>query len=220
LVEQIALQMEALIEQGVWPIGTRIPAEPELVEQLGASRNTVREAVKSLNHAGLLTARQGDGTYVSSTSALESLLIRRFRKSSVLETLEVRTALEQEAARLAAVRRTARDIDAMREILARVDAADFCDHYEDSIQTDLELHKAIIEASHNSVLIDLYHHMTTSLYESIYRLADYAGLVQFHKKTYHTLVEAIIEGNPEDAASAVQAYSAASWRTLTQEQEK
>ncbi|MBW7458333.1 GntR family transcriptional regulator, partial [Paenibacillus sepulcri] len=70
LVEQVARQIEAMIESGDWAVGTRIPAEPELMTQLQVSRNTLREAIRALIHAGLLKTRQGDGTYVSSSSAL------------------------------------------------------------------------------------------------------------------------------------------------------
>ena len=52
------------LAEGVWPVGSRIPTEPELAELLGISRNTVREAVRVLLFAGLLEVRQGDGTYV------------------------------------------------------------------------------------------------------------------------------------------------------------
>ncbi|MEI0737966.1 GntR family transcriptional regulator [Paenibacillus sp. JTLBN-2024] len=59
LVEQIAAQLEQLIEDGTWPVGERIPAEPELVKELGVSRNTIREAIHALIHAGMLRTRQG-----------------------------------------------------------------------------------------------------------------------------------------------------------------
>ena len=58
------------ITAGEWPVGTRIPPEPALAALLGVGRNTVREAVQSLVHAGLLARRQGSGTYVLSTSEL------------------------------------------------------------------------------------------------------------------------------------------------------
>lgn len=59
LVEQVADQLQTLIESGQWPVGTRIPPEPELSEALGVSRNTIREAVRAMVHAGLLQTKQG-----------------------------------------------------------------------------------------------------------------------------------------------------------------
>ena len=70
LVDQVIEQMRKAISSGEWPVGQRIPAEPELVSALGVGRNTVREAVRALAHAGLLEVRQGDGTFVRATSEL------------------------------------------------------------------------------------------------------------------------------------------------------
>lgn len=62
------------IENSEWQVGMRIPPEPELMEQLQVSRNTLREAIRALTYAGLLKTRQGDGTYVCSSSVLGSVI--------------------------------------------------------------------------------------------------------------------------------------------------
>ncbi|BFO20338.1 hypothetical protein SHKM778_67260 [Streptomyces sp. KM77-8] len=78
LSEQVIAALRAEITSGEWPVGSRIPTEPELVEQLGVARNTVREAVRALAHNGLLDIRQGSGTYVVATSELAGVMQRRF----------------------------------------------------------------------------------------------------------------------------------------------
>ena len=75
--DEVMTQLEGLIESGEWPVGSKIPAEPELVAALGVGRNTVREAVRALEHAGLLEPRRGDGTYVRATSGLRAAILRR-----------------------------------------------------------------------------------------------------------------------------------------------
>lgn len=70
LSDQVITELRNQITSGEWPVGSRIPTEPELVEQLGVARNTVREAVRALAHNGLLDIRQGSGTYVVATSEL------------------------------------------------------------------------------------------------------------------------------------------------------
>jgi len=77
LAAQVARQLEDLITSGEWPVGTRIPPESELVARLGLSRNTVREALRSLVHLGMLEARVGDGTYVRAFSELQAPMERR-----------------------------------------------------------------------------------------------------------------------------------------------
>src|SRR5690606_31355336 len=83
LVDQVAGRMEALIDAGEWPVGERIPTEMELADQFEVSRNTLREAIRALVHAGLLQTRQGSGTYVSSSSVLEAAIRKRVGRADV-----------------------------------------------------------------------------------------------------------------------------------------
>ncbi len=62
LIDSAVEALGSRIASGEWPVGSRIPPEPALVELLGVGRNTVREAVQSLVHGGLLERRQWSGT--------------------------------------------------------------------------------------------------------------------------------------------------------------
>src|SRR3954447_331643 len=119
LIEQVIDQLREQIVAGTWPIGGRIPTESELAALTGTSRNTVREAVQSLVHAGLLERRQGSGTYVLAASELAGAVSRRVKTAQHVDALEVRGPLEVGAARLAAVRRTPDDIATLQDLLAR-----------------------------------------------------------------------------------------------------
>ncbi|MBU7318097.1 FadR/GntR family transcriptional regulator [Paenibacillus oleatilyticus] len=220
LVEQVVSQMESLIESGQWPVGSRIPVEPELVKQLGVSRNTVREGVRALIHAGLLTARQGDGTYVRSSSSLGPALVRRLRRSNATETLEVRCALEQEAARLAALRRTPEEIETFRSLLSACDAAAAAQDIEGYIEADLKLHLAIVQATRNSVLIDLYEHMTDALESSIDQTLDLSVIVDGASRSHCQMVDAIAAQDPVAAAEAVRRYIRESLNLLQEDVRK
>lgn len=205
LVEQVAAQIEAIIESGQWPIGTRIPAEPELVRELGVSRNTLREAIRALVHAGLLRTKQGDGTYVCSTSVLGAALQRRIQQSNILETLEVRDGLEQQSARLAALRRTDEDVEKLRACLAACDSAAEANDMDAYVEFDIQLHQAVAEATHNSVLIDLYEYMTEAVKRSIRELVEVA-CCDSHQKVHYELIEAIIQQDERQAVEAVRTY--------------
>lgn len=65
----LADDLRARIRDGEWSAGDRLPTEAELVVQYQVSRSTVRQAVKTLQAQGLLTSRQGKGTYLSSACA-------------------------------------------------------------------------------------------------------------------------------------------------------
>src|SRR3954453_11261548 len=119
LIEQVIEQLREQISAGTWAIGGRLPPEPEPAQLTGTSRNTVREAVQSLVHAGLLERRQGSGTYVLAASEFAGAVSRRVALASNRDVLEVRRALEVGAARLAAARRTDDDVARMRSLLAR-----------------------------------------------------------------------------------------------------
>ncbi|TCP30829.1 DNA-binding FadR family transcriptional regulator [Scopulibacillus darangshiensis] len=213
LVEQIVAQMESLIESGTWPVGGRIPPEFDLMTQFDVSRNTLREAIRALVHAGLLQTRQGSGTYVSSSSVLGAALKRRIQKANLLETLEVRHALEREAAQLAAIRRNEEDI---RELQLLLEACQSAIRKNDSaayVNADLKLHQTIVAASHNSILIDLYEHMSASLQDSVHNLVEDAPSC-WHHHVHRKLVEAISEQKTDRAAEAVNDYIAQFKRIL------
>jgi len=156
LVDQVIGQLRAQIASGEWAVGARIPTEPELVALLGVGRNTVREGVRALAHAGLLEIRQGSGTYVRGASELAGAVHRRVADSHSREALEVRRALELEAVRLAALRRTDDDLAAIRQALARREEAWAVGDVQTWVDADVRLHQFIVEAAHNTLLRDLY----------------------------------------------------------------
>lgn len=204
LIDQVIEQLRGQIESGRWAVGDRIPTEAELATSTGTSRNTVREAVQSLVHAGLLERRQGSGTYVLASSELAGAVSRRVAGASNRDVLEVRRALEVGAARLAAVRRTPEDVARMRELIATRNRAHAVQDMEAAVAADTELHRAIGQASHNPVLIDLYENFLATVEENIRRSVAASGKVDDDEHV--TLVEAIASGDVETAAVEAECY--------------
>lgn len=216
LVAQVIGQLQQLIESGEWPVGTKIPAEPVLTETLGVGRNTVREAVRALVHTGMLQARQGDGTYVRASDALGAALERRLRRAGQLETLEVRAALERDAARYAALRRTDEDLVALRTALARRTTA----WHEDPdafVRADVDFHRTVVLAAHNGMLADLYSHLTDGLHALITAMTDPSDLRHFD--SHADLLDAIEAADPEAAMRVVDRYIDEGSRMLRMRQE-
>ncbi|RSN64828.1 GntR family transcriptional regulator [Actinomadura sp. WAC 06369] len=197
LVDQVIDQLRDEIANGVWPVGGKIPPEPVLSETLGVGRNTVREAVRALTHAGLLDSRQGDGTYVRATSELSGAVRRRLEKAELIEILEVRRGLEVEAARLAAARRTEADTAAIAVALARRDAAWAAGDHAAFVEADLAFHTAVVDATHNRVLTDLYRDFSTALRASI----GAAGVLLRHADVPHGPIARAIEAGDAEAAT-------------------
>ncbi|WP_242494096.1 FadR/GntR family transcriptional regulator [Salipiger sp. IMCC34102] len=143
--------LQKRITSGEFPVGGRLPSEAKLCEEAGVSRTVVREAVAALRADGLLEPRQGSGVYVTEPPTSPAVPFRDIdpsRVSSVIEVLELRTALEVEAASLAARRRSAQqeeDIVASFDEMERVIARG-----ETSVEADFALHVAIARASNNT----------------------------------------------------------------------
>lgn len=156
LVDQVIASMQQMISTHEWPIGARIPTEPELVAALGVGRNTVREAVRALAHSGVLEARQGDGTYVRAPSELPAMMRRRLAMAELRSVIEVRRAYETEAARLAASRRTAKDMKALERTCAARDTAWRAGDVQGFVDADVAFHLTVVEAAKNPLLSELY----------------------------------------------------------------
>ncbi|MFE7751560.1 FadR/GntR family transcriptional regulator [Streptomyces sp. NPDC057428] len=206
LADQVIAQLRNQITSGEWPVGSRIPTEPELVEQLGVARNTVREAVRALAHNGLLDIRQGSGTYVVATSELAGVMHRRFADADPRHVAELRSTLESSAARLAALRRTERDVRQLDTLMERREAAWAAGDAEAFVAADATLHLAVVAASHNDVLTELYADLNDVLRDS---LRDDVGpeLGPEELMDHSRLVEAIRAGDADTAATEAAAHA-------------
>lgn len=156
LVDEAIEQFREQIDNGSWPVGQRLPAEAKLAEELGMSRASVREATRALVHAGLLSSRQGDGTFVIATDESDVALRRRLGAAEVVEVIEVRRGLDIAAARAAALRRTDGDLDRLTGILQRRRRA--ADEGDEAtfVQADVDFHVGLADAAHNRTLREMY----------------------------------------------------------------
>ncbi|MFF5172629.1 FadR/GntR family transcriptional regulator [Micromonospora sp. NPDC000089] len=204
-VRQTTEQLRARILGGEWPVGARIPTEPQLVAALGVGRNTVREAVRALVHAGVLECRQGSGTYVVSTDELAPVVARRLTDEPTAEVVEVRRAFEVEAARLAAVRRTQEDLAALDAALAAREAAWRSGGVAEFVEADAALHTAVVAAAHNGMLAELYASVGTALRRTVaHAMGD--ALEPARYVDHGRLVAAIRAGDPQRAAIEAGAF--------------
>lgn len=198
LVEQVIEHLRQQLKTQTYPVGSRLPPEPQLMAQLGVGRSTVREAIRALAHEGLLEVRQGDGTYVRATAVAEPLAAR-LRQAKVQEVHEVRRALELEVVALAAERRNDDDLAEIRRWLAARSAALTNGDTATALAADIELHCAIARATHNPMLSDLYRMFAVALRDALGVLWD-AAAPAVDDRSHVDLVAAIAAG---DAATAV-----------------
>lgn len=203
LVDIALEQIRARIDDGSWPLGQRLPPEPELAEALGISRNTVREAVRVLTFSGVLEVRQGDGTYVRACAdPLDTMLV--LARSSVEQALEARGVIEVEASRLATQRRTDADILALREAL-EASALRHGGALDEYIEHDLIFHQRVVDSAHNPVLSELYRYFSQVIRAGLERTIGDPSRPQPSFELHRELLDAIERGDADAAANANRA---------------
>jgi DNA-binding FadR family transcriptional regulator len=188
-----------------WAVGEKLPNEAALCSMLSVSRGTVREAVRVLASQGYLETRQGSGTYVLST-ADASRPLTMARRSSLRDQFEARCALDVEAARLASLRQTPEIIAGLRALLEKRgnyeggDKAAF-------IRRDLAFHQAVIAASQNRAMIEIYDFFSASIAETIEATLG-QDVPEPDMQAHADIVDAIETGDPERADAAVRRFMA------------
>lgn len=151
LTQMVIAELRERIASGRLKAGDRLPTEQALIRELEVSRTVVREAIAALRADGLVQPRQGIGVFVLEPARAApglSLLSEDAGKiSSVIETLELRAAVEIEAAGLAAVRRSPAQEAKIRERYEEIAAA--IARGETAEEADFAFHLAIAEATNN-----------------------------------------------------------------------
>lgn len=195
-----------MIVSGELEPGQRLPPEKELGERLGLSRNSLREAVKSLALIRVLDVRRGDGTYVTSLRPellLEamSFVVDLHQDASVLEIFAVRRFLEPAAAELAVSQIAETELD---ELTAEIDALGEETPVEELVAHDLAFHHRITAAGGNEYLTSLLDALSSStararLWRGITEdravartLAEHAAIVDALRRRDRDLVRATL----------------------------
>lgn len=191
LVDEVVVQLQKIISSGELQYGDKIPTEPELMEQFGVGRSTIREAVRVLVHAGLLEKKQGFGTYLSANSVIQEPLVHRLRRAEIVEVYEVRKMLELEISRLAAQRRDDQDLEHMRDYLDQRAEALSKGDTDGYLNADIEFHIAVAVASKNHVVVDLYRTFSSVLRDALNKLAKekegHDPNTHYHEKLYDSI---------------------------------
>ncbi|TNC27461.1 FadR/GntR family transcriptional regulator [Amycolatopsis alkalitolerans] len=180
LPELIEDKLRQLIESGRFTAGKRLPTEPELAQRLGVARSSLRTALQRLQIQGVVEVMRGRGWYVRSTDTAERdegfVLGNRVREADLIE---VRIALEATAASLAASRADEGEIDEIAK-RAKDHQTASNDDKEELLRTDEEFHAAVIRASHNELLEQLYRTLVPKL--RVLRRNSY-GTAELHNRS-------------------------------------
>ncbi|MDE3028088.1 MAG: FCD domain-containing protein [Paracoccaceae bacterium] len=205
----VVRQIELLILRGILRPGERLPSERDLSDSLGVSRPSLRDAVAELQERGLLTARAGAGIFVADVlgSAFSPALIQLFSShdEAVFDYLSFRRDMEAMTAERAATLGSDTDLKLINTLFAKMEAAHTKRNPTDEARLDAEFHMAIIEASHNVIML----HMMRAMFELLREGVFYNRQVMFKQRTtrsalldQHRAINTALQNRDAVAASA------------------
>lgn len=225
--DQIVRSIGQDILRGRIPPGEKLPAEAELLDRFGVSRTALREALKTLSAKGFLVVKTRVGTKVNDplrwnffdTEVLSWQVGIGMNATFRRHLAEVRRALEPAAAALAAVRRTAGDLAAMREAIEAMRREQNLEY--DFARADLELHLRVAVASQNPMMRSLASVIETALLEA-FTLSPPTRNAQLHRDTvdaHERIVDCIEARDGPGAAAAMVAVIDAGYQRVEAERD-
>jgi DNA-binding FadR family transcriptional regulator len=207
--------LAARIRENRYPAGERLPSETAIVEEFGVSRTVVREAISKLQAAGLVETRHGIGTFVIGLGDAAPFRVSPEQLATlqdVIAVLELRIAIETEAAALAAQRRSEDDLQRMRAALAAFAAA--VEEGRDAVGPDFQFHLEVARATQNPRFADIVAALGTGAIPRA-RLSGDLGDRDEHQAylrrvnvEHESILEAVAAGDGEAARAAMRTHLA------------
>jgi DNA-binding FadR family transcriptional regulator len=211
VAEEVAEQLRGLILGGQYPPGSKLPPERELSKRLRVNRASLREALKKLEHLGLVRIRQGDGTRVQNfmeTGGIELvqhlLPLAGGKPELIRDLLEFRRIFGRELARLAAAR--SKDGDGIAKLRVLADRADTVSGALELFDLDFDFYVAVAQMSGNQVMLLLINTVRDGVRGFMPLLANLAAPGDTVRKHHRDLIAAIEKGDLNGAGKIADDY--------------
>ncbi|MDX9871453.1 MAG: FadR/GntR family transcriptional regulator [Clostridia bacterium] len=208
---QIIDQIKESIARGELKKGDRLPSERVMSEQLGVSRATVREAIRSLEIMGLVECVQGEGNFIANN--LENTLVEPvsmmfiLNQGKIREINELRRALELEAIKLATARMAPLGLKKLEELCRIMETSP---EEAARAEADKQFHYEIAKASENGLIMNILNAAATLIELQI---KDVRQKIFANEKSndstntqHRQVLEAIREKDADKAACAMQTH--------------
>jgi GntR family transcriptional regulator, transcriptional repressor for pyruvate dehydrogenase complex len=212
VADEIVEQLRSLILTGEYSPGSKLPPERELAKQLGVNRASLREALKKLEHLGLVRIRQGDGTRIENfmeTAGIELIshlipITAGARPDIIRDVLEFRQIFGCEIARMAAERATDDDLERLREIAEKVKGFEL--GADELLQLDFEFYVVLAQAARNQVMALLINTVRSAVHSYAPVMVHLNGPAEEVIEQQRALIAAIEVRDPAAAAAAAEAH--------------
>lgn len=221
VVELIIENVKQALIRGELHSGDRLPSETELAEQLGVGRSAVREAMKVLEAIGVVNIRRGDGTYIveqASDALLSPLVFAVMLEAGMTtELFELRFLIQVGYTQLAAENATPEDfarIETAAQALEVYNSQERLD-VDRATELDLAFHFAVMEATHNPLVIKIGRAVEELFFSSI-QSALLSSLYWAHE-SHRRIIQAMHGGDPKDIREAVD-FSLVRWKKIIQDE--
>jgi len=214
LSSSVVRQIELLILRGILRPGERLPSERELAERMGVSRPSLRDAISELQARDLLTSKANAGIFVADVlgSAFSKSLVQLFAShdEAVFDYISFRRDLEGMAAARAADHGTQTDLKVVQSIFTKMEAAHLKRNPDEEAQLDVEFHLAIIDASHNIVMLHMMRSMLQLLREGVFYNRSIMFKQRLNRETLldqHRVINTALQNrDPKAARAAVESH--------------
>jgi GntR family transcriptional regulator, transcriptional repressor for pyruvate dehydrogenase complex len=216
LADRITVSLREAIVNGRYSPGVQLPAGKNLALQFGVSITVVREALSRLKADGLVASHQGKGVFVAKDEKARPFRLTGGTPRALLDVFELRMGVEVQAARLAAERRTVRDLRQMEKCLKAMAPAR--KSFDEALDADIEFHRSIAVATRNPLIVSFMEFLQPHLREAIAlarktsaKLANTrSAAFEEHREIYN----AIAAGDQRRAGNAVRGVIEGSLRRL------
>jgi len=203
LVDKVVDRILEAAKNGDFIIGKKLPIHEELQTMFGVSRNTIREALQRLESIGVVTIRQGNGTYLNDINIKRSLdkltPILKLNNTDLSSLIVARKTLEVQTAQDAALCATEEDIREFEYYLNEMKAC--TNDVQKYTQLDMKFHLAVARSSGNAILYKFFEVISDLMHAQQEAVINSSTMVEVSRH-YHTgLIEAIKARDPNKAAS-------------------
>lgn len=202
LREVVCETLRDAIRKGILAPGERL-MEIQLAEELGVSRTPVREAIRKLELEGYVIMMPRRGTYVANLSIRD-----------VNEVFEIRTSLDSLASGLAAERITDEELEQLQRLLVSIGEYIKEGDMDRIVETDMEFHDLLYQASRNSRLVGIIFNLREQLMRFRSTSMSYPGRLQATHEEHCRIVEAIARGDVKEAQAASEYHMEQAEHTL------
>ncbi len=209
-VDAVYHALSLLIDSGDLTVGDRLPTENSLAQQHGVSRPVVREAISRLVASGVVRTERGKGTFVQPGQVLRQMKLAPITSiDDLLAWQELRVAIEQEAARLAASRRSEDDLSELTRLLEEMMSGPEMEGFGGEV--DHAFHIAIATAAHNPAILDAQMALGGHIKGWISAVlnmepANHAKRQEYRLSEHEAILDAISARDPERAAQAMRSH--------------